>query len=169
MAANNRVGIAGLALSASALVALITHESYTDRAIIPTKNDRPTVGFGSTFWETGAPVKQGDTITPVRAVALAQKHISKEEESFRSSLPNVRITQAEYDVYMDWIYQYGSGAWSTSSMRRDLLAGDNASACTALLKYHFSGGFDCSIPGNKICAGVWTRQLERHAKCVRAQ
>lgn len=164
-----RLAVGSLALSAAALVGILTDESYTDRAIIPTKNDRPTVGFGSTFHEDGKPVQMGDKITPVRAVRLAAAHLSKEEATFRASLPGVALHQAEYDLYMDWVYQYGTGAWVKSTMRRELLAGRYPQACNALLLYKRSGGYDCSVPGNKICAGVWTRQLERHRKCMEAQ
>ncbi|MBH2008271.1 MAG: lysozyme [Xanthomonadaceae bacterium] len=164
-----RVIAAGLALSASAFIGLVSHEGYTERAVVPTINDRPTLGFGSTFHETGAPVRMGETTTPVRALIKAQAHIAREEQIFRASLPGVALHQAEYDLYMDWVYQYGSGAWGKSSMRRHLLASNHRAACEALLLYRFSGGFDCSTPGNKRCAGVWTRQLERHATCLAAQ
>ena len=160
---------AGLTLSAAAFVGIVTSEDYTETAVIPTKNDRPTVGFGSTFKEDGSPVKMGDRITPVRAVQRAAAHLSKEEAAFRASLPGVALHQAEYDLYMDWVYQYGTGAWRASSMRRELLAGRYPQACDALLLYKKSGGYDCSIPGNKVCAGVWTRQLGRHRKCMEAQ
>ena len=150
-------------------IGLAVDEYYTSKAVIPTKNDRPTVGFGSTFHEDGSPVKMGDTTTPVRALIKAQAHISREETKFRASLPGVALHQAEYDNFMDWVYQYGTGAWGKSSMRRHLLAGNYPAACNALLLYKFSGGHDCSIPGNKICAGVWTRQIERHQKCMEAQ
>ena len=70
---------------------------------------------------------------------------------------------------MDWRYQYGGAAWRSSSMLRELRAGNYAGACQALLKYRFSAGYDCSTPGNKVCAGVWTRQLKRHAACMAAQ
>lgn len=164
-----RILVASLSLSAMAFVGLLQDEGYTDKAIIPTKNDRPTVGFGSTFHEDGKAVKLWDTTTPVRALIKAQAHISKEEESFRRSLPEVVLFQAEYDLYMDWVYQYGMGAWNKSSMRRALIKGDYRAACDALLLYKYSGGYDCSTPGNKRCAGVWTRQLERHKACVGAQ
>lgn len=164
-----RTAVAGLVLSAAAFVGIVNDEWFTDTAVIPTKNDRPTVGFGSTFWEDGRPVKMGDKITPVRAVRLAATHLSKEEAIFRASLPGVALHQAEYDLYMDWVYQYGTGAWVKSSMRRELLAGRYPQACNALLLYKRSGGHDCSIPGNRICAGVWKRQLERHHKCMEAQ
>ena len=165
----NRILVAGLGLSAAAFIGLVTDEGYTDRAVVPTINDRPTVGFGSTFHESGAPVRMGDTTTPVRALIKAQAHIAKEESVFRESLPGVALHQSEYDLYVDFVYQYGTGAWLKSSMRRALLAGDYRGACDALLMYRFSGGFDCSTPGNKRCAGVWTRQQQRHAACMAVQ
>lgn len=164
-----RIIVAALSLSAAGFLGIVTSENYTGTAIIPTKNDRPTVGFGSTFNEDGTPVKMGDKTTPVRALIKAQAHITKEEQIFRASLPDVKLYQEEYDVYMDWVYQYGTGTWMNSSMRHELLAGNYQAACNALLKYKFSGGHDCSIHGNKICYGVWDRQLKRHKKCIWAQ
>lgn len=166
---NPRLLVAGLSLSAVALVGLVAREGYTDKAVIPTQGDRPTIGFGSTFHEDGSPVKMGDTTTPVRALIKAQAHIGREEAAFRASLPGVALHQGEYDLYMDWVYQYGTAAWLKSSMRRELLAGNYVPACNALLLYRYSAGYDCSTPGNKRCAGVWTRQLERHAKCMALQ
>lgn len=168
-----RKAIAGLTLSASALVAIVMSEGYTDRAVIPTKGDRPTVGFGSTFHEDGRPVKMGDTTTPVRALIKAQAHISKEEVSFRKSLPGVTFHQEEYNLYMGFVYQYGTGNWWNSTMRQKLLVSDYKGACDALLAYRFAARYDCStlVNGkpNKRCYGVWTRQLERHQKCLALQ
>ena len=164
-----RQAVASLALSAVALIGLVVSEGYSDKAVVPTANDRPTVGFGSTFHEDGKPVKLGDTTTPVRALIKVQAHVAKEERVFRESLPGVALHQGEYDLYLDWTYQYGTGAWVKSSMRRNLLAGNYAGACKALLAYKFSGGYDCSTPGNKRCAGVWTRQLERYNTCMELQ
>ena len=166
---NRRVLVAGLSLSMAAFVGLVASEGYTDRAIVPTKNDRPTHGFGSTFNADGSPVKMGDTTTPVRAIITAAAHISKAEEAFRASLPGVEMHQAEYDTALDFVYQYGIGAWLKSTMRTELLAGNYEASCKAYLRYRFSGGYDCSTPGNKRCAGVWTRQKGRHDKCMAAQ
>ncbi len=82
-----RVLVASLSLSAAALVGLAVHEGYTERAIVPTKGDRPTVGFGSTYHADGRPVKMGDTTDPVNALKTAQAHIAKDEARFRASLP----------------------------------------------------------------------------------
>lgn len=161
-----RTVVASLTLSAAALIGIAVSEGYTDRTVIPTKNDRPTLGHGSTFHADGTPVKLGDKTDPVRALVMLQAHISKEEASFQRSLASAHLYQHEYDAYMDFVYQFGQGRWWGSSMRKHVLAGEYRPACDALLKYRFSGGYDCSTPGNKRCSGVWTRQLKRHQKCV---
>jgi len=170
--ASGRSLVALLVLSAAGLVTIVSREGYTETAVIPTKNDRPTVGFGSTFHPDGTPVRLGDRVTPDRALHTAQAHIAGEEKRFRASLPGVYLTQSEYDLYLDFTYQYGTGNWQTSSMRRQLLEGNYRAACDALLLWKRAGGDDCStlINGkpNKVCWGVWDRQLERHAKCVAA-
>jgi len=164
-----RIAVSGLTASAALIVSLAVGEGYVGEAMIPTKDDRPTVGFGSTFKADGSPVKMGDRTDPVRALMTMHAHLSREERAFRESLPGVALTQGEYDLYMDFVYQYGAATWSNSSMRRALLAGDYRTACDALLRYRFAAGFDCSTPGNRRCPGVWTRQQERHAKCVAEQ
>lgn len=182
-AAPIRIAVAALSLSFAGFVGLVGREWFTERAIVPTKGDVPTLGFGSTVYEDGTPVRMGDTITPVRAIQLAQSHISKDEAAFRASLPGVSLTQAEYDLYLDFTYQYGIGNWRASSMRRNLLETPAATpadipglyraACDALLAYRFAGGYDCSttINGkrNTRCWGVWDSQLKRHARCVAEQ
>jgi lysozyme len=173
MSNRHRIAVGLLSLSAAGFIGIVGSEHYTDTAVIPTKGDRPTVGFGSTFHEDGSPVKMGDRTTPVRALVKAKAHIGKEEAIFRRSLDGASLSQEEFDLYMDWVYQYGTGAWAKSGMRRDILAGDHRAACEVLLEYKKAGGYDCStlIDGqpNRRCWGVWTRQLERHEKCVAAQ
>lgn len=158
----------GLSLSALALVGLLGYEGFTEQAIIPVQNDVPTVGFGSTVIQ-GKKVELGDTIDPVRAVIAAHNHINTEEQIFRQSIAGVALYQHEYDAYMDFVYQFGTGTWTKSSMRANLLEGDYAKACGALLLYRFAGDYDCStlVNGkpNARCYGVWMRQLERNKRC----
>lgn len=169
MSARQRVVVALLTISAAGFAVWQTSEGYTDHAIIPTRGDVPTVGHGSTRYEDGSRVKLGDQITRPRAEELARNLMLADERRLAASLPGVRLHQAEYDQYLDFVGQYGIGNWRTSSMRRELLAGNYPGACRALLRYRYSAGFDCSTPGNRVCAGVWTRQLERHNKCMAAQ
>lgn len=141
-------------------------EGYTDEAVIPTKGDVPTIGHGSTRYEDGRKVRMGDRITRRRAAELARNLIKQDEKQLAASIPNSKLSQGEWDAYVDFVGQYGMGNWRASSMRREVLAGNYLKACNALLKYKYAAGYDCSTPGNKRCYGVWTRQLKRHATCV---
>lgn len=169
-----RIAVAALALSAAGFAAWVADEGFTPSPVIPTKGDVPTIGHGSTRYEDGTPVKMTDPpITRERAAELA-KHLHDEEtRRFRKSLPGVSLTQGEFDLYLDFNGQYGSGNWRSSSMRTNLLAGKYREACHALLRWRKAAGYDCStlVNGepNKRCWGVWTRQLERHAKCMAEQ
>ncbi|NUT87160.1 glycoside hydrolase family protein [Pseudomonas corrugata] len=165
----NRIAVALLTMSLGGLGAWKANEGFTDHAFIPTKGDVPTIGHGSTRYEDGTPVRMGDTITPQRADVLARNLISQDEKLFSASIQGVKLHQDEFDLYMDFIGQYGIGTWRKSSMRTKLQSGQYAQACASLLKYRFAAGFDCSTAGNKRCPGVWTRQLQRYAKCMAAQ
>lgn len=167
---NNRQRIAAslLSLSAAALVGLVAHEGYTDKAVIPTQGDRPTVGFGSTFREDGSPVRMGDTITPQQAVARTLAHIQKDERGIKACV-KAPLHQAEYDTMVDFSYQYGVKALCGSSIVRHANTGRYSDSCKSYLLYKFAAGYDCSTPGNRRCSGVWTRSQERHAACMAAQ
>lgn len=164
-----RIAVGLLSLSAAGFATWQASEGFTDHAVIPTKGDVPTLGYGSTRWEDGTPVRVGDTITRPRAEILARNLNSQAEKEFAASLPGVRLHQDEFDVYLDFVGQYGIGTWRKGSPRRYLLEGNYVGACEALLLYRFAAGYDCSTPGNRRCPGVWTRQLERNAKCKAAQ
>jgi GH24 family phage-related lysozyme (muramidase) len=79
------------------------------------------------------------------------------------------MSQVEYDVLVDFAYQYGVVATCKSAMVRAVNAGQYDKACRAYTLYKFSGGYDCSIPGNRVCRGVWDRNLARQARCLAAQ
>lgn len=173
MTIRKRVLVALLTVSAAGFATWKAHEGFTSTAVIPTKGDVPTIGYGSTRYENGARVRMGDTITRERAAELARNLMREDERRFAASLPGVKLNQTEYDVYLDFVGQYGMGNWSRSSMRRELLVGRYEHACKALLQYRFAAGYDCStlVNGrpNRRCWGVWTRQKQRYDTCMGAQ
>lgn len=187
----SRNAIAALSVSATAFAALVGHEGYTDRAVIPVQGDRPTVGFGSTFREDGSPVQMGDTITPQKAIARSLAHIQKDESGIKSCI-TAPLSQEEYDIAVSFAYQYGAGTFCNSAMAREANAGRYAQSCEAYKEFRLvraatgerpGPGFvmgkdsilryDCStlVNGmpNKRCWGVWTRSQERYSKCMAAQ
>lgn len=169
MNVKQRIIVSALTLSVGGFAAWKSNEGYSDVAIIPVKGDVPTIGHGNTFYEDGTRVKLGDRITPARADQLARNVLAKKERAFAATIPGVKLHPEEFDLYLDFVGQYGIGTWGKSSMRKHLLAGNYYASCKSLLQYKFVNGYDCSTPGNKRCYGVWTRQLDRVAKCLSVQ
>ena len=169
-----RVSVAALTLSAAGFATWQASEGFTATAVIPTRGDVPTIGHGSTRYEDGTPVRLGDApITRQRAQQLARNLHSEEEARFKASLPGVYLHPGEYDLYLDFVGQYGIGNWrKPQSPRTWLLQGDYVGACNALPTWRFQAGRDCRLPENwgpQGCRGVWTRQQQRHAKCMAMQ
>ena len=81
--------------------------------------------------------------------------------------------QAEYDILVDFAYQYGVPTACASSIVLYANAGRYGDSCSAYTLYKRSGGYDCStmINGkpNKRCWGVWTRSMARRDRCLAAQ
>lgn len=165
MNVNKKYLVATLTVSAAFFTALIRHEGFSSKPYAD-GGGVTTIGIGSTQYPDGSRVKRTDKpINKQRAIEIAQAHVSQDEQRFRASLPDVKLSQAEYDIYLDFVYQYGVAAWQKSSMRRHLLSGSHKQACQALLKYRFVAGKDCSVRSNH-CYGVWKRQLERYHTCL---
>ena len=164
---SRRTKIAALSVSAAAFVALVAHEGWTDRAVIPVKGDVPTVGPGLTKRADGSPVQMGDTIKPVEGITRSLAHIQKSETALKRCV-TAPVSQVEYDILVDFAYQYGEAATCKSGMVRAINAGDYAASCEAYLRYRFVAGYDCSTPGNRRCPGVWTRSKGRRDKCAEA-
>lgn len=160
-----RMTIAALSLSASALVGLALHEGFTSTAVIPVPGDVPTVGFGSTVREDGSAVRMGDTITPPQALARTLTHVQRDESGIKRCV-TAELTQVEYDLMVDFAYQYGVPTLCKSSIVRAANAGDYPASCAAYLKYRYVAGHDCSTPGSRRCPGVWARSQKRYTACV---
>ncbi|RSZ56144.1 lysozyme [Massilia atriviolacea] len=158
-----RMAIGALSMSAAAFVGIAVREGYTDRAVIPTRGDVPTHGFGTTQG-----VRMGDRTNPVEALQRALSDVRQYEGALKQCV-GVPLHQAEYDVYTDLAYNIGGAAFCSSTIVKRLNSGDYTGACEAILKFRYAAGYDCSTPGNKRCAGVWTDRLRAHAQCVAAQ
>lgn len=164
----DRRQVAALSVSAALVVSLWVAEGYTDKAIIPVEGDRPTNGFGSTFNTDGTAIKLGDVTNPVAAAKRSLSHIQKDEAGIKRCV-TAPLSQVEYDLMVDFAYQYGVPTLCRSSMVKLANAGDYAGSCKGYLNYKRVAGYDCSTPGNKRCWGVWQRSLGRYNDCMEAQ
>lgn len=180
MSTGARIVVAALSLSIVGFSARLAHEGYTDRAIIPTLGDVPTVGFGSTVHEDGRRVQLGDRIDPVSAVRTAVAHFARDEAQIKSCIGHqTLLSPAEFDVYSELVYNVGAHTFCTNKagglgvIPKRLRAGDYRGACEAILEYRYAAGYDCTtlIDGqpNKRCFGVWLDRQRLHAQCIQAQ
>lgn len=163
-----RKHVAALALSAAAFVGLISEEFYTETAVIPVKGDVPTYGFGMTQRPDGTPVQMGDKTNPVEAVQRSLAHVQNDERGLKRCV-TAPLSQTEYDLMVNFSYQYGVARLCNSAMVKKANAGDYKGSCEGYLKYRFVAGYDCSTPGNKRCWGVWDRSMKRYDKCMGEQ
>lgn len=155
----------GLAASAAFFVGLEKYEGFSAK---PYKDSGGVItqGIGSTVKPNGQPIKMTDPpITRKTAQEWAKAHVSKDEIAFRKSLEGVKLSQVEYNSYLDFVYNFGQSNWNNSSMLKNLRTGKYVEACKSLLKWKYVAKRDCSIRSNN-CYGVWTRQVERYNKCM---
>ena len=156
-----RRNLAALSLSAAALVGIVLHEGYSERAIIPVPGDVPTIGFGTT---TG--VKPGDTITPLQALARALVDVQQFEGAIKTCV-TVPLTQNEYDAYVSFAYNVGRRAFCQSTLVKKLNLGDFKGACDELLRWRFFQGKDCALPENRrLCGGLVKRREAEYRQCL---
>lgn len=161
-----RRAVAALSLSAAALVGIVLHEGYTDRAVIPVPGDVPTIGFGTTTRPDGTPVQMGDRTTPPAALERALRDVQRFEGALRQCV-TVPLAQHEYDALVSFSYNVGSRAFCNSTLVRKLNAGDYYGACAQLLRWRFFQGKDCALPTNaRLCGGLATRRQAEYRQCL---
>jgi lysozyme len=147
-----RSAIAGIVLSASALVGIVLHESYSDTAIIPVPGDVPTIGFGTT-----GGVKLGDKTTPPKALARTLTDVQKFEGAIKRCV-TVPLHQYEYDAYVSLAYNIGEGAFCRSTLVKKLNAGDYQGACKQILVWDKFKG--------KPLRGLTNRRQKEYKQCT---
>lgn len=148
----SRTLVAALALSASALVGIATHEDYRGAAYVPVAGDVPTIGFGTTKG-----VRPGDKTTPPRALIALLRDADESAQAVRRCAP-VPMYQDEFDAYVSLAYNIGSGAFCRSTLVRKLNAGDYAGACAELLRWDKMAG--------RTLPGLTKRRQAEYRQCM---
>lgn len=149
----NRIAIGALALSASAFVGIAVHEAYRQTAYLPTPNDVPTIGFGTTEG-----VKLGDKITVERALVRLLADADKYQAQLKACIGDVPLHQHEWDAYVSWAYNVGTGAACRSTLVRKLKTYDYAGACAELLRWDKQAG--------RTLPGLTKRRQAEYKQCM---
>lgn len=148
-----RTPIAALVLSASALVGIALHESYREAAYMPTPNDVPTIGFGTTEG-----VRPGDKTTPTRALVKLLADADAHQLRMKACIGDVPMYQHEWDAIVSWAYNVGTGAACGSTLVRKLKSGDYPGMCRELLRWDRQAG--------KVLRGLTLRREVEYKLCI---
>ena len=182
-----RVPAQAIKLTAAVLIAWAGYEGLSLVPYVPVAGDVPTIGLGATHYEDGTRVTMADPpITRARADALALNLLEKTyAPCVRRALGNTLVHLVEFERAVDFAGQFGCTAFANSSIVRHMRAGRYMQACQSYISYRFMTDgrprpgwvqyqpgrwrFDCATPGNRVCRGVWTRQLDRYLACMAVQ
>jgi lysozyme len=101
---------------------------------------KATIGYGSTFYLDGTPVKLTDKeINETDAVALLQKVANDFVEQVMKAV-KVSLTQNEVDAIACFTYNVGVKAFSDSTMLKKLNKGDKQGASLEYMRWNKAGG-----------------------------
>jgi lysozyme len=115
----------------------------------------PTIGYGSTVYEDGTPVKLSDpAITEERGKELVNAHFKKSVYP-AISLVKVPLSQNQFDALCDIVYNIGIGNFSKSTLLKKVNAADWEGAAAEFKKWNMGGG--------KVLPGL-VRRREKEAK-----
>ena len=99
-----------------------------------------TIGYGSTFYADGTPVKMTDPlITLAAAEILLQSTLGQYENAVNQGVTQP-MTQGQFDAVTDFAYNCGAGNFRTSTLRKKLNSGDIMGASLEFAKWVKGGG-----------------------------
>jgi len=136
-------------ISQDGLELIKSFESLCLMAYMPTPDDVPTIGYGSTRG-----VSMGDTCTESEALKMLKEDCS-EAEGCVSMAVDVELSQNQFDALVSLVFNIGCGAFRGSTLLKLLNSGDFAAAQQQFGRWNKQAG--------KVLNGL-TRRREAEAE-----
>jgi len=145
---------AGMTISMAGLLSLAGHEGIKNHSYPDPAHGWavPTVCVGHT--RTARP---GQWRSDKECLDLLREDAEAAAQVVLSA--GVPLTQGELDAYISFVFNVGSGNWSTSTLLRKLQAGDRHGACKELLRWTRANGVELD--------GLAARRAAEYALCKR--
>jgi lysozyme len=115
---------------------------------------KPTIGFGNTFYLDGKAVKIGDKITQQQADELLMATLLKFQQQINEAV-KVNLTPNQEAALISFVYNIGIGAFRQSTLLKLLNRGEVLTAADQFDRWTRAGG--------KILKGLVTRRKEEKA------
>jgi len=142
-------------------------EGFRDKAYPdPATGGKPyTIGYGTTAYPSGMPVKLGDKVTEQQADIYLRNDVKKFEAEVSKAV-KVKLTQGQFDALVSIVYNVGLGSksksgiiqlkdGSPSTLLRKINAGDYAGAADEFMKW--------VSPGSSVEKGLRIRRAAERA------
>ena len=130
-----------------------------------TGGDPWTVGYGTTKFPSGRPVKQGDKVTTGQAELYLREDVKKFSAMVDAAV-SVPLTQGQYDATVSIVYNVGPG----SKVKDGIIRLKNGNPSTLLKKINakdYKGAADEFLrwvsPGSSVEAGLRRRRTAERA------
>lgn len=99
-----------------------------------------TIGYGSTKYADGTPVRQGDMLQSNAAADALFRETLREYESAVSRSVLVPLSQPQFDALVSLAYNIGTQAFRDSTLLKRLNTHDYAGAANEFLRWNKAGG-----------------------------
>lgn len=100
-----------------------------------TKPPKWSIGYGHTNT-----AKPGMVITEAQAIALKKQDLKEHEDSVKSAIPSVKLTQGQFDALVSFSYNIGKNKFAKSDVVEAVNAGNLEEAKKRLAKWNRAGG-----------------------------
>ena len=99
-----------------------------------------TLGYGSTFYADGTPVRDGDhPVTEAQALELLRNTLGQYEDAVARAV-TVALTQDQFDALVSFAYNVGCANLRTSTLLRKLNEGNYTAAASQFERWNQGGG-----------------------------
>ena len=89
---------------------------------------KPTIGYGSTFYEDGSEVNLGDVITQQQANELLMNILSQFEKDVSTLLNGIPVNQNQFDALVSFAFNLGTESLAQSTLLNKLKSNHNDTA-----------------------------------------
>jgi lysozyme len=118
-----------------------------------------TIGWGSTFYANGKPVKQGDKLLNKECADDLLEHTLKIFADAVNNLVKVSLNQNQFDALVSLVFNIGTNGFKSSTLLRKLNAGDYAGAAA-----QFAVWRNVTVNGVKQVSPVLVARRAKEAK-----
>jgi lysozyme len=102
---------------------------------------KPTIGYGSTFYEDGSEVNLGDVITQQQANELLMNILSQFEKDVSTLLNGIPVNPNQFDALVSFAFNLGTESLAQSTLLNKLKSNQNDTAIAVEFgKWVMAGG-----------------------------